>query len=76
MKVLMLLMMAAITSCVTPVTKQQWEVCDHICSFYGGIKEVCVERSKGLGCHCDNDLIVWPEQKELKYGYFTPYPGE
>ena len=49
-------------SCSIPVTKAHWERCEAICQSKGGMKEACVERMKGPGCHCGNEEVIWLDQ--------------
>ena len=64
-------------SCVTPITKPQWDLCEVLCKYDQGIKEVCTEATTGLGCHCNNDVIYWPQtNKEYVPNYLVePYPN-
>jgi hypothetical protein len=52
-------------SCVTPITEPEWELCKVLCKDEQGILEVCHEAVNGLGCHCRNDVIFWPQQFKI-----------
>lgn len=53
------------TSCATPVTSDNWMMCRVLCQKDGGVKEACIEMRGNLGCHCNNDVIYWPNSNSL-----------
>lgn len=63
MKAVAIFVVLGVSSCVTPVTKKQWQQCEAVCEDRQGVMEACVEFFKGPGCHCQDDTIFWLDEK-------------
>ncbi|SMF65247.1 hypothetical protein [Pseudobacteriovorax antillogorgiicola] len=53
-----------VNSCATPVTAKLWAECEDVCKDRKGVMEACVEYFKGPGCHCNDDKIIWLDERK------------